>query len=361
MCKVARAVQHAHERGILHRDLKPGNILVDLSGEPHVTDFGLAKKVTDGSDLTHTGAILGTPAYMPPEQAVSEKRLTTAADIYSLGAILYELLAGQVPFSGSTPLETILAVVEKEPVRPSLMTSSIDRDLETITLKCMQKNPASRYRSASELAAELKRWLDGEPIQARPVGPFERAGKWVRRNPVVAGLLGASLILTVGVIAALAGLLYQASMRGEEMQRIIDSQQSAPQLDMNKWVYPTSNQFAGSGPISSYSVAEPIESVWLHYAKLLGIEGKFGPEGVNGTIIYSPGGSGGTSLELTGNMNEFGANGSTALCYEKGDLFREDVRTATFLIHNQPGHALTIFLSSGKGEGKTYITLIGRH
>jgi WD40 repeat protein/tRNA A-37 threonylcarbamoyl transferase component Bud32 len=233
MLKVALAVQHAHERGILHRDLKPGNILVDAHGEPHVTDFGLAKKVSGDSDLTHTGAILGTPAYMAPEQARGEKSLTTACDIYSLGAILYELLAGQVPFSGKTPLDTLLAVVEKEPVRPSSILSSIDRDLETITLKCMEKNPSSRYRSAEEVAGDLERWMAGEPILARPVSQWERAGKWVRRNPMVASLLGASFLLALGVIAALIGMLQQSRLRDQETQRNLALAKDAAEREAN--------------------------------------------------------------------------------------------------------------------------------
>jgi WD40 repeat protein len=233
MLKVARAVQHAHERGILHRDLKPGNILVDLSGEPHVTDFGLAKNVSGDSELTNTGAILGTPAYMAPEQARGEKSLTTACDIYSLGAILYELLAGQVPFSGPSPLETILAVIEKEPSRPSSILSSIDRDLETITLKCMEKTPSFRYRSAEELAQDLERWMAGEPILARPVGQLERARKWVRRNPVVAGLLSASLVLALGAIAALIGMLQQAGLRDQETQRNLALAKAAAEREAN--------------------------------------------------------------------------------------------------------------------------------
>lgn len=219
MAKVAHAVHHAHQRGILHRDLKPGNILVDTVGEPHVTDFGLAKKVEGGSDLTNTGAIVGTPAYMAPEQARCEKGLSTAADVYSLGAVLYDLLAGQPPFRGATPLDTILEVLEKEPARPSSILPALDRDLETITLKCMEKSPAARYRSAEEVADELERWLAGEPIHARPVSRIERARKWIRRNPVVSGLLAASVLLAIGIIVALAALLYNSRLRVDEAAR----------------------------------------------------------------------------------------------------------------------------------------------
>lgn len=231
MVKVARAIHHAHQRGILHRDLKPGNILLDAAGEPHVTDFGLAKKVEGGSDLTNTGAIVGTPAYMAPEQARCEKGLSTAADVYSLGAVLYDLLAGQPPFRGATPLDTILEVLEKEPARPSSILPALDRDLETITLKCMEKVPAARYRSAEEVAEELERWLAGEPIQARPVSGIERARKWIRRNPVVSGLLAASVLLAIGIIVALSALLYNSKLRGDEAARSLVAAQKAAERE----------------------------------------------------------------------------------------------------------------------------------
>jgi WD40 repeat protein len=194
---VARAVHFAHQRGILHRDLKPGNILLGEQGQPYVTDFGLAKRVKGDSDLTQSGAILGTPAYMAPEQARAEKGLSTATDVYSLGAILYELLTGRPPFLGATAAETLYAVQHGEPRRLRSLVPALPRDLETICLKSLQKDPSQRYASAEGLADDLDRWLAGEPIQARPVGRPERLWRWCRRNPAVAALMTLALLALV--------------------------------------------------------------------------------------------------------------------------------------------------------------------
>jgi eukaryotic-like serine/threonine-protein kinase len=206
---VARAVHRAHQRGIIHRDLKPSNILIDRDGQPHVTDFGLAKRVEADSDsrLTQSGAIMGTPSYMPPEQAAGRiRQLTTAVDVYSLGAILYELLTGRPPFQAESVMDTLRQVLDQEPRRPRLVNPHADRDLETIAMKCLEKDPARRYGSAEALAEDLERWLNHEPIRARPASPPERLAKWVKRRPAIAALgLTAVVLATSGV----TGVLFQ--------------------------------------------------------------------------------------------------------------------------------------------------------
>ncbi|MCI0641914.1 MAG: protein kinase [Gemmataceae bacterium] len=197
---VARAVHFAHSRGILHRDLKPANILLDENEQPKVTDFGLAKMMATDSGQTRTGAVLGTPSYMSPEQAAGSKDIGPGGDIYSLGAILYELLTGRPPFRGESPLATLKQVTEQEPLPVRLLNPDVDRDLETICLKCLEKNPARRYQSAAALADDLRRFLHGEPISARRVGPVGRMVKWCMRKPAAAMLIFVSVTALVGFL-----------------------------------------------------------------------------------------------------------------------------------------------------------------
>jgi serine/threonine-protein kinase len=181
VAEAAEAVHHAHQRGILHRDLKPANILVDEQGHPHVTDFGLAKKVEGDSELTQSGAILGTPAYMAPEQTTGRRgAVTTATDVYGLGAVLYALLAGKAPFGGESVVETLEAVRQRAPEPPTRANPAVPRDLEVICLKCLEKDPNRRYRSAEALAEDLRRWLDGR----------SRPGRWARRRGAGCGAGG---------------------------------------------------------------------------------------------------------------------------------------------------------------------------
>src|SRR5213593_4181815 len=198
IAKLARTVHHAHEHGILHRDIKPGNILIDAKGEPHLTDFGLARLVETESTITRTTEALGTPSYMAPEQAKGNNtQLTSATDVYGLGAVLYHLLTGHPPFAGGTTYQTIRLLLETEPRQPRLWNPKLDRDLSTICLKCLDKDPQRRYPTALALAEDLERWLKHEPIQARRSGVFARGKKWVRRNPARALSAGSLVALAV--------------------------------------------------------------------------------------------------------------------------------------------------------------------
>jgi WD40 repeat protein len=205
MAIVARAVHHAHQRGVLHRDLKPSNILIDRDGVPHVTDFGLAKRLAEDPSLTQTGAVVGTPSYMAPEQAAGRKgAVSTASDVFSLGAILYTLLAGEAPFRGDTPYAVLEQLRWHDPPPLTERGRHVDRDLETIVRKCLEKDAPARYGSAAALAEDLERWLAGVPIEARPVGRLARVGRWSRRNPLVAGLLTSTAALVLFAVVGLA-------------------------------------------------------------------------------------------------------------------------------------------------------------
>ena len=204
---LAEAIHYAHNQGVLHRDLKPSNVLLDSSGQPRITDFGLAKRMEDQSDLTVSGAVVGTPSYMSPEQAEARRgEVNERTDIYSLGAILYEGLTGTPPFRGRTPAETLLQVLKSEPVPPRLVNPKVPADLETICLRCLEKEPRKRYGSAEELSQDLQRFLDGEPIQAEPPGYVEKIWRWYRRHSTMVRLktTAASIGMITGpLIAAL--------------------------------------------------------------------------------------------------------------------------------------------------------------
>jgi serine/threonine protein kinase/tetratricopeptide (TPR) repeat protein len=200
IAKVARTVHYAHEHGILHRDVKPGNILLDENGEPHLSDFGLARLVEHGSTVTGSMEVMGTPSYMAPEQAVGNNTAVgSTTDVYGLGAVLYELLTGHPPFEGRTTYETIRLLLDSEPRQPRSWNRNVDRDLSAVCLKCLEKDPRHRYSSALALAEDLERWLRHEPIRAKRSGPFTRVQKWVQRNRIIAALIALSLILAGGL------------------------------------------------------------------------------------------------------------------------------------------------------------------
>jgi serine/threonine protein kinase len=195
---LARAVQAAHDAGVIHRDLKPANVLFDAAGSPRITDFGLAKKLDEaGQGRTRTGAVMGTPSYMAPEQAGGRKDIGPPADVYALGAVLYCCLTGRPPFQAATTLDTILQLLGEEPVPPRRLNSKVPRDLNVICLKSLQKGPNARYARAADLADDLRRYLDGDPIRARPPGMLRRTWKAARKKPVYALVV---LLLSAGVI-----------------------------------------------------------------------------------------------------------------------------------------------------------------
>ena len=204
--RVSEAIEYAHQHGVIHRDLKPANILLDPNNNPRVTDFGLAKKIQGDSGLTSSGQIMGTPSYMPPEQAGGKRgEVGPAADVYALGATLYALMTGRPPFQAATAMDTVLQVFSDEPVPPRRLNPALPRDLETICLKCLEKDPGKRYARAAALGEDLRRYRSGEPIVARPVTRLERAVKWTRRKPAIAALLALVALVTALGLGAYSG------------------------------------------------------------------------------------------------------------------------------------------------------------
>jgi WD40 repeat protein len=223
----ARAIHFAHQRGVLHRDIKPSNILLDGEGRPRIADFGLARLANDDSSSTRSNVILGTPAYMAPEQAAgAPSAVTTAADVYGLGAVLHELLTGSPPFQGATPLETLRLLRETEPVPPRSRNSAVDRDLDVICLKCLQKSPEKRYASAADLADDLERWLRGEPILARPVSAFERFASWARRKRELAAALAALFAVLAAALAVTLVLLVKVRRESDARAALLSAEES---------------------------------------------------------------------------------------------------------------------------------------
>ena len=223
---ISVAIEYAHHHGVLHRDLKPANILIDESGQPHVTDFGLAKTLLDDAtkvDLTATGQILGTPSYMSPEQASGKHgTIGVASDVYSLGAILYACLTGRGPFVAESVVDTIRQVIERDPVSVRLLNPRTPKDLETICLKCLQKEPHRRYPNAHELACDLDRFVQGRPVAARPIAASTKAYRWAKRNPWIASLafLSVLLLVTGTAVSSYFAVLANRKARDESRQRM---------------------------------------------------------------------------------------------------------------------------------------------
>jgi WD40 repeat protein/tRNA A-37 threonylcarbamoyl transferase component Bud32 len=227
--KVALAVHHAHQHGVLHRDLKPGNILLDADGQPYVSDFGLCKRVESDSELTHTGQVVGTPAYMAPEQTAGPKgSLTTATDVYALGTILYQMLTGRPPFRADSVLETLEQVRTQEPVSPRAERATVPRDLELICLKCLAKDPRKRYAGADTLAADLQNYLDSKPIQARPAGTLERLLKSARRRPLLTTVLALALLGMAGLVS---GAIWHTIQMSAALQAVRDRERTVAERE----------------------------------------------------------------------------------------------------------------------------------
>jgi WD40 repeat protein/serine/threonine protein kinase len=268
IAQVARALDFAHQRGVLHRDVKPSNILIDESGKARLTDFGLAKLTSRGAGaVTLTAAVLGTPGYLAPEQAAgSEQEVTTTADVYGLGATFYELLTGRPPFIASTAVATMILAVQTPPAPPRQINPAVHRDLETIALRCLEKAPEKRYHSAAAVAEELQRFLRGEPIQARPVGRAEHVARWCRRNPTVAGSLAA--VIAVFVIAFVLVSLSDLRAKSAYQEQVRETQEAQRREKAERWERYRANLVAATAALQLHNAAaagDALEGAPLEY------------------------------------------------------------------------------------------------
>jgi eukaryotic-like serine/threonine-protein kinase len=303
IASVARAVQHAHDRGILHRDLKPSNILIDDRGDPLVADFGLARRLEGDSELTRTGVMLGTPAYMSPEQASGRKgAVTIATDVHGLGAVLYTILAGRPPFRGDSPLETLERVREHAPDPPRTIRPSTDRDLETICLKCLEKDPNQRYASAAAVADDLDRWLAGRPILARPASRAERAWRLCRRHPRASALVAVAIVvMATSVVGLIMGT--RARQTAARLDQEVRSQQQTLRRQQYVRDVKQASQFWAEDPsgealklLDRYRPAPPAEDMreyaWHYFHRLctVGRPALTGHQGEVFSSAFSPDG-----------------------------------------------------------------------
>ncbi|HYT93084.1 MAG TPA: protein kinase, partial [Gemmataceae bacterium] len=352
MRQVATAVAYAHARGVIHRDLKPANILLDAVGQPRVTDFGLAKWQGTESNLTQTGQIVGTPGFMPPEQAEGKiEQVGIPADIYSLGATLYCLLTGRPPFQAASVVETLKQVVERDPVPPRRVNPAVDLDLDTICLKCLEKRPERRYASAEALADDLGRFLDDRPIHARRVGELEKLVRWCRRRPLDAALLAAIVVVFLTAFALVSWSYWRAedARKAEAHQR----QEAERKEKAERWERYRANLAAATSAFQLHNVgaarraleAAPEEHrnwEWRHfYHQLDGARHVLrGHEGPVGTVMFTPDGRrlGTAGLEKTVRLWDVGERREMAV------------------IHPDPAHGEGMTLSP---DGKTIAVIMG--
>jgi eukaryotic-like serine/threonine-protein kinase len=342
LATVARAVHYAHQRGVLHRDLKPSNILVDDRGEPKVTDFGLAKIHESDAGLTRSGAVLGSPNYMPPEQAAGPAHtLTTAADVYSLGAILYQMICGQPPFEAPTAVETMRRVVDSDLVPPRRLNPEVDRDLESICRKCLEKEPQRRFSSAADLAGDLERWLAGLPTHARPMVPIERAWRWCRRNPALASLTLVSGICLVALMTGAAFAIHRIQTANRESQALL----RRLQLEQAESYFADGDSARGiallahllraqpndltagirlKSALELRPIARPFTRPWLAGSEILALG--FDPAESRGVVLSRQGELHVCNLE-TGAASTFGLSGGEPLV--RGAISRDATRLAS--------------------------------